>query len=48
MTQEVADLIKEYLPKIIKAGTALGTFIPVIAILLSYAVNKALSLVDDK
>lgn len=46
MTETVISFIDEMIPRIIGAGFGTGSFIVITAILLGYAIGKALSLVD--
>lgn len=47
MTETVIGFIHEMIPQMIGAGFGIGSFVAIAAILLGYAINKALSLVDN-
>lgn len=47
MTEAVTIFLYERIPRIISAGFGMGSFVAISAILLGYAIGKALSLVDN-
>lgn len=48
MTKAVADLLYGPMFDLMGNGFSIGSIVSVIAIILSYAINKAMSLVDNK
>lgn len=46
--ERVTEFISEYMPQLIGVGIGYGSLLSLTAILLGYAISKALSLVDDK
>lgn len=48
MTEGVMEFIGTYIPEVIGTGVGMGSVAVLTAFMLGYAINKALSLVDDK
>ncbi len=46
--EKVMEFIGEHMPRLIGTGIGYGSLVSLSAILLGYAISKALSLVDDK
>lgn len=48
MTERVMDLMEGPMTELMLHGFGMGSIIAITAILLGYAINRALSLVDNK